>query len=68
MKIALTRPFAIFYHEPIVQLLGAYMAFVYGIFYLFVTSMPLMFQGTYGESVSVSGFQIHGQYIQLSQR
>ncbi|KAJ7306800.1 MFS polyamine transporter [Mycena albidolilacea] len=55
MKIALTRPFAIFYHEPIVQLLGAYMAFVYGIFYLFVTSMPLIFQGTYGESVSVSG-------------
>ncbi|KAF7356179.1 MFS polyamine transporter [Mycena venus] len=55
MKIALTRPFILFCHEPIVQLLGVYMAFVYGIFYLFVTSMPLMFQGIYGESVSISG-------------
>ncbi|KAJ7369160.1 MFS polyamine transporter [Mycena albidolilacea] len=40
---------------PVPNLLGAYMAFVYGIFYLFVRSMPLMFQGTYGEIVSVSG-------------
>ncbi|KAJ7738406.1 MFS polyamine transporter [Mycena metata] len=52
---SLTRPFALFFHEPIVQLLGVYMAFLYGIFYLFLTSMPLMFQGTYGESVGISG-------------
>ncbi|KAJ7490621.1 MFS polyamine transporter [Mycena latifolia] len=55
VKTALTRPFILFYHEPIVQLLGIYMAFIYGIFYLFLTSMPLMFQGTYGESVGISG-------------
>jgi hypothetical protein len=30
---ALVRPFALFAHEPIVQLLGVYMAFIYGIFY-----------------------------------
>lgn len=30
---ALTRPFAIFAHEPIIQVLGVYMAFVYGVFY-----------------------------------
>ncbi|KAJ7160189.1 MFS polyamine transporter [Mycena filopes] len=52
---SLTRPFALFFREPIVQLLGIYMAFVYGLFYLFLTSMPLMFQGTYGESVGISG-------------
>ncbi|KAJ7105054.1 MFS polyamine transporter [Mycena crocata] len=55
ISTALTRPFALFYHEPIVQLLGVYMAFIYGVFYLFLTSMPLMFQGTYGESVGISG-------------
>ncbi|KAJ7075803.1 MFS polyamine transporter [Mycena belliarum] len=55
MKTALTRPFSLFIHEPIVQLLGIYMAFIYGVFYLFLTSMPLMFQGTYGESVGISG-------------
>lgn len=30
---ALVRPFALFAYEPIVQLMGVYMAFVYGIFY-----------------------------------
>lgn len=30
---ALVRPFALFVYEPIVQLMGVYMAFVYGIFY-----------------------------------
>lgn len=30
---ALTRPFRLFATEPIVQLLGAYMAFVYGLLY-----------------------------------
>jgi len=55
MQTALTRPFIMFINEPIVQVLGIYMAFIYGLFYLFLTSMPLMFQGTYGESVGVSG-------------
>ncbi|KAJ7878289.1 MFS polyamine transporter [Mycena leptocephala] len=53
--IALTRPFIMFYYEPIIQVLGVYMAFIYGLFYLFITSMPLMFQGTYHESVGISG-------------
>ena len=30
---ALVRPFALFAYEPIVQLLGVYMAFVYGVMY-----------------------------------
>ena len=30
---ALVRPFKLFYSEPIAQLLGAYMAFVYGLLY-----------------------------------
>ncbi|KAJ7250067.1 MFS polyamine transporter [Mycena haematopus] len=55
MKTATTRPFVLFINEPIVQVLGLYMAFLYGLFYLFLTSMPLMFQGVYGESVGVSG-------------
>ncbi|KAJ7696698.1 MFS polyamine transporter [Mycena rosella] len=55
IQTALTRPFTIFYHEPIVQLLGIYMAFIYGVLYLFLTSMPLMFQGTYDENVGISG-------------
>lgn len=30
---ALIRPFALFVREPIIQLIGIYMAFIYGIFY-----------------------------------
>ena len=30
---AMTRPFKLFALEPIVQLLGVYMAFIYGVFY-----------------------------------
>jgi hypothetical protein len=37
---ALTRPFAIFLYEPIIQLLGVYMAFIYGIFYRALDMLP----------------------------
>lgn len=30
---SLVRPFAIFIQEPIIQLFGAYLAFVYGVLY-----------------------------------
>jgi hypothetical protein len=33
MMTALTRPFVLFYNEPIVQVLGIYMAFIYGLYY-----------------------------------
>jgi hypothetical protein len=33
MSKALVRPFALFVREPIVQLLGVYMAFIYGLLY-----------------------------------
>ncbi|KAG6865934.1 hypothetical protein C0991_010435 [Blastosporella zonata] len=52
---ALTRPFLIFAQEHIAQLLGLYMAFVYGLFYLFLTNMPAIFEGTYGEKTSIAG-------------
>uniref|UniRef100_A0A8H8CER2 Major facilitator superfamily (MFS) profile domain-containing protein n=1 Tax=Psilocybe cubensis TaxID=181762 RepID=A0A8H8CER2_PSICU len=42
-KKALTRPFQLFAFENIVQILGIYMAFVYGIFYIFLTSAPIIF-------------------------
>ncbi|TFK37877.1 MFS polyamine transporter [Crucibulum laeve] len=52
---ALTRPFAIFAHEPIVQLLGVYMAFLYGIFYLFLTTLPVIFSKIYHQEPGIAG-------------
>ncbi len=33
MTRSLTRPFMLFFNEPILQVFGVYMAFVYGVFY-----------------------------------
>ncbi|KAG1731353.1 major facilitator superfamily domain-containing protein [Suillus paluster] len=59
MGKALIRPFALFFREPIVQLLGVYMAFLYGILYrnlsVFLTTMPSIFQGVYRQPVGIAG-------------
>ncbi|KAG2062662.1 MFS general substrate transporter, partial [Suillus decipiens] len=55
MSRSLTRPFVLFAREPIVQVLGVYMAYLYGTLYLFLTTMPSIFQGTYHQSVGISG-------------
>lgn len=55
LRNALTRPFVMFAHEPIIQLLGVFMAFVYGVMYLFLTTIPSIFKGLYHESIGISG-------------
>ncbi|KAF9472907.1 MFS polyamine transporter [Pholiota conissans] len=52
---ALIRPFQLFTQEYIIQLLGIYMAFLYGIFYLFLTTMPTIFREIYHEGVGIGG-------------
>ncbi|KAF8623256.1 hypothetical protein AX17_007502 [Amanita inopinata Kibby_2008] len=58
---AMTRPFLLFALEPVIQLFGLYMALIYGIFYLFLTTMPAIFHNVYHESPGIAG--IH--YIAL---
>lgn len=43
----LTRPFRMFWQESIVFLTSMFLALLYGTFYLFFTSYPLIFQGQY---------------------
>ncbi|KAL0581256.1 hypothetical protein V5O48_000739 [Marasmius crinis-equi] len=52
---AMTRPFVLFAREPIIQVIGIYMAYIYGIFYLFLTTLPGIFQGTYGQQPGIAG-------------
>ncbi|KAF9033737.1 MFS polyamine transporter [Hymenopellis radicata] len=52
---ALRRPFALFMHESIVQLLGLYMAFIYGIFYLYLTTIHTIFRDVYHHPPGVAG-------------
>ncbi|GLB40865.1 putative mfs polyamine transporter [Lyophyllum shimeji] len=52
---ALTRPFLLFWHEQIMQLLGVYMAFIYGLLYLFLTTMPAIFADIYHHKPGIAG-------------
>ncbi|KAH9936238.1 MFS polyamine transporter [Fomitopsis serialis] len=52
---ALFRPFKLFFKEPIIMLLGIYMAFVYGTLYLFLTTIDSIFEDVYRESIGIAG-------------
>ncbi|EJC99411.1 MFS polyamine transporter [Fomitiporia mediterranea MF3/22] len=54
-KKAIIRPFALFVREPIIQLMGLYMTFVYGLIYLVITTVPGIYQITYNETVGIAG-------------
>lgn len=68
---ALIRPFVLFVQEPIIQVMGLYMVFVYGMLYcesrlsvaattlitkiVFLTTIPTTFKNVYGQSLGISG-------------
>ena len=58
-----SRPLRILVTEPIVLLLSIYMAFIYGLLYLFLTAYPIVFEGIHGMSLGVSGLTYFGIII-----
>ncbi|KAJ3553505.1 hypothetical protein NM688_g3576 [Phlebia brevispora] len=52
---ALVRPFVLFAQEPILQLFGIYLAFVYGTVYLVLTTLPLIYTELYHEEIGIVG-------------
>ncbi|THH30522.1 hypothetical protein EUX98_g3665 [Antrodiella citrinella] len=55
LKNALYRPWKMFFLEPIIQLMGVYMAFIYGLMYLYLNTIPSIYQGVYHESTGIAG-------------
>ncbi|KAL2149452.1 hypothetical protein VTH82DRAFT_8103 [Thermothelomyces myriococcoides] len=55
-----SRPMRLLFTEPIVTLLSVYMAFIYGLLYLFLTAYPLVFQGVHGMKPGVAGLTFFG--------
>ncbi|KAL2136687.1 hypothetical protein VTI74DRAFT_2098 [Chaetomium olivicolor] len=55
-----SRPMRLLFCEPIVTLLSVYMAFIYGLLYLFLTAYPFVFQGVHGMSPGVAGLTFFG--------
>ncbi|KAJ9668644.1 hypothetical protein H2201_001286 [Coniosporium apollinis] len=59
----LSRPLRLLFTEPIVFLLSVYMAFIYGLLYLFLTAYPIVFQGIHGMNLGVGGLPFFGMII-----
>ena len=55
-----SRPMRLLFTEPIVLLLYIYMAFIYGLLYLFLTAYPIVFQQIHGMSGGVGGLAYLG--------
>ena len=71
-----SRPMRLLVTEPIVLALSIYMAFIYGLLYLFLTAYPIVFQQIHGFTGGVGGLPyfgmitgmvVAGVYIALTQ-
>ncbi|KAL8905594.1 MAG: hypothetical protein Q9207_002544 [Kuettlingeria erythrocarpa] len=58
-----SRPLRLLVTEPIVLLLSIYMAFIYGLLYLFLTAYPIVFQQTHGFNPGVGGLPYFGMIL-----
>lgn len=58
-----SRPLRLLFTEPIVLLLSIYMAFIYGLLYLFLTAYSVVFRNIHGMSPGVSGLPYFGMVI-----
>ncbi|KAH8677320.1 major facilitator superfamily transporter [Xylariales sp. PMI_506] len=58
-----TRPLRLLFFEPIVTLLSIYMAFIYGLLYLFLTAYPYVFEGVHGFNAGQSGLTFFGMIL-----
>lgn len=61
LKAALVRPFILLGTQPIIQILALYMAFLYGVVYLVLTTLPTLWTIRYHESIGIAGLN----YISL---
>ena len=62
MKRSLIRPFKLLGTQPIIQVLALYMAYLYGLTYLVLSTFPGLWEDEYHESIGVGGLN----YISLA--
>ena len=61
MRKSLIRPFKLLTTQPIVQVLALYMAFIYGLLYLVLSTFPVLWERVYHESIAIGSLN----YISL---
>ncbi|KAF2104946.1 MFS general substrate transporter [Rhizodiscina lignyota] len=55
LKVSLVRPFRLLGTQPIVQVLSLYMAYIYGLMYLVLSTFPPLWENVYHEGVGIGG-------------
>ena len=55
MTRSLVRPFILIGTQPIVQALAVYMAYLYGLTYLLLSTFPGLWESVYDESIGIGG-------------
>lgn len=55
LRTATARPVRMLATQPIIQVIAVYMAYIFGLFYLMLSTFPGVFRGVYGESVGIAG-------------
>lgn len=55
MRRSLVRPFILLGTQPIVQALAIYMAYLYGLMYLVLSTFPVLWESRYHESIGIGG-------------
>lgn len=63
LKKNFTRPILILFTEPILLSLSIYMAFLYGLLYLFMTAYPIVFQQVHGFNKGIGGLPYFGMIV-----
>ncbi|KAL2832663.1 major facilitator superfamily domain-containing protein [Aspergillus pseudoustus] len=66
LGIALSRPWTLLFHEPIVFLLCTYVAVVYGILYMLFAAYPIVFQEVRGWSEGSGGLSFLGILVGIA--
>ncbi|KAJ9611316.1 hypothetical protein H2200_004500 [Cladophialophora chaetospira] len=61
LRGSLVRPFRLLGTQPIIQALALYMAYLYGLMYLVLSTFPSVWENVYGENVGIGGLN----YISL---
>ncbi|KAL3473870.1 major facilitator superfamily domain-containing protein [Aspergillus californicus] len=60
LKLGMKRPLLLLFKSPIVLFLATYMSLVYGLLYLFFTTIPTVFETQYGFSSGLAGLAYLG--------
>ena len=60
---SLDRPFILLGTQPIIQVLAAYAAIVFGVYYLFLTTISSVFHKDYNQSVGISSLHYLAMFL-----